>query len=232
MKKNRKRAFTMAEMMVVIIILGVIAALVLPRMIQDHQKKINLAKTAKWYNAISNLVDLKEIDEEYLFDTDNVTPVEYFKEYFKSLDIIKSDSTHTYSLLSGKGVCTYNVCKPNNGGNLAYTFPDGAMIIISATVRNQAQEGRNDEAYKAFAIDPNGQDLFVFAVTQKHGLQPIGAPGAGDSGELFGDYTRDNVRGLSGKGNHAFGCNANKNGFWCSALLILDGWTFKDDYPY
>ena len=235
MKKNRKRAFTMAEMMVVIIILGVIAALVLPGMIQDHQKKINLAKTAKWYNAISNLVNLKEIDEEYIETvgggiTEITLPHDEALEYFASLDPIKYTGTHVYKNLNGTD-CGEHFCQPGTDKGPALIMPDGTLIIFSGYI--------SSEQYKAFAIDPNGEkgpnvlghDLFVFAITKEDGVVPFGFNNAGDKsdGDTFGD-TYD--RSIIMTGKHKCDTQAKGNGLWCSALLIMDGWTFKDDYPY
>ena len=248
MKNINKRAFTMAEMMVVVVILGVIAALVLPGMIQDHQKQINLAKTAKWYNEISKMVAMKNLEEDDGIATKTVnshgiaylTTLDEAFEFFKPLRPIKIDTSTekkrwTYHWLSGE-VCDQRTCL-YNGGATVLQLPDGATINTSTYA--------GDIAYKAFAIDPNGkkgpnivgQDLFIFAITEENGVQPVGSPGAGTGEELFGEYDRDVLTGKkapSRGGDSSYACseNAAKGGFWCSALLRMDGWTFKEDYPY
>ena len=237
----------MAEMMVVVVILGVITALVLPGMMQDHQKQINLAKTLKLYNDISKMVALKNLNEENEFELDitydssgkvikrRVTSDAALAYYAPLKPVLcnRDKKTWKYKWLNGTD-CDENVCFTNQGAT-CLSLPDGSSISVS----NYA-----NEAYRAFAIDPNGkkgpnivgQDLFIFAITEENGVQPVGSPGAGTGKELFGEDNEDdedyNRTKLTGTDMYACNDKAEKGGFWCSALLRMDGWTFKEDYPY
>ena len=49
-----KKGFTLAEVLITLGIIGVVAALTLPNMIKNHQKRVMVAQLQRTYNAIVN----------------------------------------------------------------------------------------------------------------------------------------------------------------------------------
>lgn len=86
--------------------------------------------------------------------------------------------------------------------------------------------------YKSITIDINGlkkpnkvgKDFFIFSIIPE-GLVPYGYKGGGISGHTF-----DNTEDITSENTYA--CNKNKKGVWCAALIMLNGWEIKDDYPW
>ena len=92
-----KLAFTLAEVLVTLGIIGVVAVLTVPNVVSGYKKKVYVAQLQKVYNQISNAVALLMVDEEvdnlndtYLYCGDSEeseTCVErsgqFFKKYFK-----------------------------------------------------------------------------------------------------------------------------------------------------
>ena len=57
-----KTAFTLAEVLITIGIIGVVAALTLPTLIQKHANKVVETRLAKFYSAINQAITLAEVD--------------------------------------------------------------------------------------------------------------------------------------------------------------------------
>mgnify|MGYP004668712943 CR=1 FL=1 len=63
--QNRKIAFTLAEVLITLGIIGVVAALTLPTLIENHKKQVIISKLNKVYSTISNAYTLaKEANGE------------------------------------------------------------------------------------------------------------------------------------------------------------------------
>ena len=61
--KNRKAAFTLAEVLITLGIIGVVAAMTLPTLIQNHQKQVWATSAKKSYAVISNMLQKMMADE-------------------------------------------------------------------------------------------------------------------------------------------------------------------------
>lgn len=155
----------------------------------------------------------------------------YLSNYVSINKSTVSDSKISYKYLNGNN-CTETLCTGNSytvgladGSTLTLSdfqgFPDGKVVSIDIN------------GYK----EPNtiGKDFFTFAIQKKYGLSPFGYKDFGmagneDEGEynqVFGDYDRDVLTS-----EKSYACTKGKQGFWCAALIIMDGWEIKDDYPW
>lgn len=61
--KNRKAAFTLAEVLITLGIIGVVAAMTLPTLIQSYQKQVWATSAKKSYAVISNMLQKMMADE-------------------------------------------------------------------------------------------------------------------------------------------------------------------------
>ncbi len=61
---NNKLGFTLAEVLITLGIIGVVAVLTVPNLVSNYQKKVYVAQLQKAYNQISNAVSLLMVDEE------------------------------------------------------------------------------------------------------------------------------------------------------------------------
>ncbi len=94
---KRKFGFTLAEVLITLGIIGVVAVLTVPNLVSNYQKKVYVAQLQKAYNQISNAVSLLMVDEEvhnlndtYLYCEDSQQNLEciqrcglFLKKYFK-----------------------------------------------------------------------------------------------------------------------------------------------------
>ena len=58
MDKNRKNGFTLAEVLITLVIIGVIAALTIPNLMQKYQEQTTVKKVQKFYSTLSNAYSL------------------------------------------------------------------------------------------------------------------------------------------------------------------------------
>lgn len=217
--------------MITLGIIGVVAALTIPSIITNYQKKETASRLKKAYSVTQQAIKLSEIDnnEVEFWDT-TLTGHEFFYKYIKNY--VKYTNELTTSEL--KKIAPRKDLNGNNysgstyaGNNSTHIFlADGTMITFNLDSDN----------YKGLwvGIDTNGQqkpkkigkDTFLFFFSNEYGLQPLGGKGT-ISRWNYGEYDRDKI-----KGENSYACNKNKKGYWCAALIMNDGWEIAPDYPW
>ena len=229
---NRKIAFTLAEVLITLGIIGVVAAMTMPSLIANYQKQKTVNQLKKAYTTLAQAVKLSELENDVVENWDyTLLPEEFFNSYLSQfLTVSTSNVTNSnleYKYLNGT-TCSEDLCTQTS--YIAH-LADGSSLIIS---RHQwLSSGR------VVSIDINGdkrpnvigKDFFSFAVTKENGLVPFGYGGFGttigdDINQAFGNYDRQKLTG-----NDGYACNKTKRGFWCAALIITDGWEMRKDYP-
>lgn len=140
---EKKLAFTLSEVLIVVAILGVVAALVLPPFIQDFGERINSNRQANIVQKITKSVELMAASGDYegIYTTD-----EFVDKLQKHLKIIKrcdansiADCWPTKTIKTAKGE-VYNVSNAKsskdlhvkgNTDNVGLVLADGASIILT-----------------------------------------------------------------------------------------------------
>ncbi len=226
-------AFTLAEVLITLAIVGVVAALTLPNLIASYQKKQTVTRLKKAYSVVSQAIQMSEV-ENGMKDTwtlDNIHAKTFFNIYLKKyivytkeLSPSELDVVSPRTLLNGQkwSGTTYN---PNNSAAHHILLPDGVLMTF------------NKAGGMWIAIDVNGlqkpnqcgKDTFILFFTPQYGLQPFGGLGTpvNEGDWSYGNYSRTVVTGSRGQS-----CNRARTGYWCMALIMHDGWEIKDDYPW
>ena len=60
-----KKGFTLAEVLVTLGVIGVVAAMTMPILIQNHQKQVTITKLKKAYSTLSNAANMSLTNENY-----------------------------------------------------------------------------------------------------------------------------------------------------------------------
>lgn len=220
-------AFTLAEVLITLGIIGVVAAMTLPTVINNSKSKENEALLKKAYSTLSQAIAAMEYDmgttitppsdNDYSFVTN-------FRNYFRlystcnSYNCIKGESGtdddgnsyygryEDYKTFDKKSIINNNPLFDNG----TMIFSDSMLLMI------EAHQGRlyltvdvNGTNYK-----PNvwGQDLFTFQITKDGKFLPMGADGT--------DYTDINQY-CSLNSTHKY------NGIACTYKALTDPNYFK-----
>lgn len=90
-----KRAFTTAEILIALLIIGIVAAMTLPTLIQKHTNTVVAKKIEKFYFAINNAVELAEIkygDKKLWYEKTEDTETFCNKYLIPYLKVLKTDT--------------------------------------------------------------------------------------------------------------------------------------------
>ena len=233
--KNHRKGFTLAEVLITLGILGVVAAITLPMMVSNYKKKQTVTVLKATYSILSQAVlrsVLENGDSKY-WNT-KLSSKAYYETYLKKyLVFINSEvnNTNISKLVTYKGL---------NGGSLHYTMKEeitssylgvlsnGAFVFVSVESNHTPTIMVDVNGLK----NPNkiGIDLFPFII-KANSVLPWGIEGTVNNlvTDTFGSlYDRDKLMDAQ----YRFACNKSKLGRWCTALIMADGWEIRADYPW
>ncbi len=189
-----KKAFTLAEVLITLGIIGVVAALTMPSLIAKHNEKQTITALKKFYSSISQAYGLAVIE--------NGTPDTWYNREVSNGDIAASN---TMVDIITKHMKISKVCHKNKGcfpdvvykkidgktvGNWnrsqivsKFLTSDGMSVFFYTYGNKPANNGQGIEkvSYGALSVDINGfkgpntagQDLFTFIIA-KNGIYPHG----------------------------------------------------------
>ncbi len=228
-------AFTLAEVLITLGIIGVVAALTIPNMIVNYQKKVLPVRLQKFYSTFTNALQMSQAENG------DITSWDFAKQSDGSLDAYQSNDKfyNNYLLKYMKGVeqcapkdnkCNYEIDPDVNAekGRL-YTrliFTDGSCFGIltgwssstMAQVHGWFDYNCNGKPNKA------GKDEFSFYMriaTNPATNTPFQYTNFYNNGSRLSDMDREEVKEL---------CKTEPQN--CGALIQYDGWQIKDDYPW
>lgn len=133
-------AFTLAEVLVTLGIIGVVSAMTLPTLVKNHQRQVYVTQLQKVYNELSqafeqiitdsNAVNLRESKLEH----DGVE--NFFRNYFKTVNVCNT-SPHEcfadeYKNINGTVLRTRSILGSNNEV-IAVTLASGASVWMRQT---------------------------------------------------------------------------------------------------
>ena len=159
--KKTKAAFTLAEVLITLGIIGVVAALTLPNLIANYQNKVFAAHAKKAYSSITQAIKMAEAeygtpgDVTGLFDTSQTSRqlVEKLSKYFDTIDLCLNQSEcpkYKYDILYSKPL--YEKDKT------ATTYAIGAPLFIlkDGTIISARQEKSCKKTVTFPSYSPDG----------------------------------------------------------------------------
>lgn len=151
-----KKAFTTAELLLAMTIIGVIASLVIPPLLRDYNNKVYSASIKKIYTDIQNAVSQASLDENV--DSFNRTKYwsnnyykkgEFLEKYFKG-QMNKYRFASSYESISGESA-GFNVTNQRyillkNGAMICYYGKDdkGVLFYVDTNGTNPPNKGGYD----------------------------------------------------------------------------------------
>ena len=174
---NKCAAFTLAEVLITLAIIGIVAALTIPALISNYQKKTYVAQLQKVYSSLSNAAKMLMADEmvdnlsdTYLFyegDEDYENSVgRFLKTYFKVVktcnkldDTLRECIPNDYKTLKGKDAnyLGFGYCGVLAGGEIICMSTFAAFKASSIAIDVNGNAGPNVWGRDAFSLSMNSR---------------------------------------------------------------------------
>ncbi len=229
-------AFTLAEVLITLGIIGVVAAMTLPTVIANYQKQQTVAKLKKSYSILVQVMQKSVADnssaELGAGDVLYASKVKdffqtYWFPYFNSPNIYKGAlGTDFYSFRNGNPTGV-EIFTSYDFGRVFFTTQDGVAYFVNLMTWSGNKDSEEGLGQALFAskqtvyIDINGmkkpnmfgKDVFVFEIDFQNGIV---RPGGNNSSEFAINNS----------------CSKSGDGISCAAKILRDGWKIKNDYPW
>ncbi len=233
LSRQYKRANTLSETLIALVIVGVIFTIAMGTMIADHNKNQTVVRMRKAHSVMSQAFDAAIAREGSYHNWDFPDALSdrgsngFFEDYIKPALVLSRD------------------CKNITEDQCNYTFKelDGTEKALNSTWTRfflndgmfVAMQTNGTEHYKVvyLYIDTNGKkrlnvvarDIFLFEYWVQNDDHPEYV------GKLlpFGhEFTREQLISSSNPNN----CARGQNGNYCSSLIMKDNWQIISGYPW
>ncbi len=231
-----KRGFTLAEVLITLAIIGVVAALTIPAVVRNYQKTQTVTQLKKAYSGLNQAMAKAVVEYGNMADWDTPDDTDttrrafvqkYFVPYLKvSKNCTEGDNSKCWGK-SGK----YGSLNLDGGSWSTALYPlilnDGTAISFSFSAENIISVYTDLNGAKL----PNKMGKDVFRLYLERSKNRISFWG---HGTYYPNFTRnDFMNRTQGSG---YRCKKDTGdpyaGGFCGALIQIDGWEIKDDYPW
>ena len=220
---NKNIAFTLAEVLITLGIIGVVAAMTIPGLITKYRRHVVETKLAKFDSVINQAVrmSIAENDDlvyngslsmsqneagEYLKEWLNENLLQYMNTSYDG-DVITSESGNNYykvNFLDGTGFVTY------------LQLASSSTVINFFYCLDAADDSCEPESY-------DGRNTFVFQYnTDEKAILPYGSSVS----------NLDKLKNNTSSGARGCYSTASEKRHYCARLIQLNGWKIPDDYPW
>lgn len=216
-----KRAFTLAEVLITLAIIGVVAAMTIPSLLRGQEEKATVTAVKKAYSTLSNAYKLAEQEngtpDNWGLSADSAGATKMVQMLAPYLNISKNCGATAGCLPSKYKTLDNNDYSSNIDSNSTWAkaqLADGVFLIAASyptcTTYNWGSTPALSNPCGDFYVDINGfkapnqfgKDLFIFYLT-KYGIVPAGTA-SDNNGYSFG------------------GCNVSSTGYGCAAWAIYN----------
>lgn len=219
----KRPAFTLAEVLITLGIIGVVAAMTMPSLVANYEKKRTATAVKKAYSELSQALKLAEVD---------YGDMEYW-DYPDGFDIEENKAfVNRYITPYYKGVTMLQ------DGSVPGSISQTGINFISSNGTIFSGKPNNSKAFFVL-VDINGfkrpnkmgTDIFYFA-TSTGKLMPYGWEDG---------LTREMILNGYSHNGQTYTCKTARSEnddatmlprHACTSLLMIDGWEFKKDYPW
>lgn len=208
-----RNAFTLAETLITLGIIGVVAAITIPSTITKHRQNVIENGLKKAYSTITNAIIFSEIDNGPMSDwqEQNMDAYEfwdvYLKPYFKDAYICdKLKNCHGYknvNYLKWHGMGEWNIATDNT--RITFQLPDGTVVF-----------------WMKYSSEPEMKNFSKFIIVDANGSKGPNKGGV-DVFRFERDYINGKITTLKGD------CKTNIQ--YCTYEIMSNGWKFPDNYP-
>ncbi len=254
MKKN----FTLAEVLISLVIIGIIAAITISNIIVGYQKKTTASQLKGAYSVISQAVEKAYVDYGYVGNWDlSLDEESFMNQYIKPYYVYTKECTSMsdgcwrtdnfdgyYDLAGNKKTNTvpYSLVL-NNGMILGLNKADGesggyniiSLIIDINGAKKPNKMGRDIFSFYIYNPDYSFASSKFKTYPGRGGVYPGGFAEGGPPHALCcsrDELLSSNVWRACNKSSKPGSGNRPGIGTACAAVIAMDSWEIKDDYPW
>ena len=236
-----KKAFTLAEVLITLGIIGIVAAMTMPTLIGKYRKSVVENRLKSTYSQVANVLQLINVQNSMAFIPDvsaeageNGWSYDYskavFEKYFApDLKIIKKlDSDKRFEICNYKGEGCYK--------NPSYT----CVLLANGVGLCTAVNGNSGSIAFQVIINPNrqklyaGRDAFAFGVERNLTANNYNMSLSLSPTKYYSEQKRNSFINNC-ISNNAFpsevGPGTIDREYFCTFLIYNNGWKVPDDYP-
>ena len=241
---SKKAAFTLAEILITLGIIGIVAAMTIPTLVSNYQKKQTVTKLQKAYSTLSNMTLMLHADNSYDSLSGEVN-AEKTKQFFNDyvLRYFKSP------VISPNGVCMFSEAQ---SGCVAYKYLNNTAYNESiftsyglGRIYLTSNEGVSYYFYNIHWVletDEYGNIVSQHAeyssspkvLVDLNGTKQPNVLGK-DIFYFNSDFKNGIVKFNCTESSIDFinqNCSSSGLGTCCGEKIRRDGWQIKDDYPW
>ena len=224
---KKKAAFTLAEVLITLGIIGIVAAMTLPSLIADYQKKVVETKVKAFYSKMNQayLMSYAEngdtadwlVSERYTYEETVEWLEKYFFPYTKHFDVQQATTSNE----TESGMWEQNVA--------LIRIPDGGLYAFSVD-----ENGMDIAFFANGKPENNPRNKFTFQFSKRKNYLTDGGSMEKQSLNFIDPYILNwDGRRESLFTHDTWGCRKGcTNCGYCTKLIQLNGWEIPDDYPW
>ncbi len=231
--KLRKRAFTLAEVLITLGIIGVVAALTIPTLVQSYKKSVVETRLAKFYSMMNQAIRLSEVENGEFKTWDKlgadckldeetgkciegtIDALNWYNKYLKDyLRVVKVDT------LRDSGGSVKPVLYFSDGTVLTFT-KYGAEFFMNASDYEYCNEFDEEHTQPNF-VDCRARKFFTFMFYQDDLHSAL---------DVYNDLNHSEEQKIANC-NKTGGPNGIGKGAYCTYLIKKNGWKIPKDYPW
>ncbi|MBR1753953.1 type II secretion system protein, partial [bacterium] len=213
------RGFTLAEVLITLGIIGVVAALTIPTLMQKTRQHQTLTAIKKFISTMENAIKLSEVEngETLKWEKGEMLLLENGDVDIESK---KNVSTQFFTKYLAPYL-KYTGTEYNEEGNLVVTFADGSNMVFN---NGSCMDTIFDTNGKKLP-NQRGKDIYVYLICTDEASKNLYCA---SNKRTFCPY--DGVH-TTNRDYYVYLCSEVDTRY-CARLLEMDGYEFKDDYPF